>query len=513
MDTGIYPPVVQPLGMTRPRRSSSISYSPRPPTFSDPFRRHSGMVKFKRKGAFRTGITLGEAQANVRLAGWDSYSFNDLGVDHRGKIYVKIAWPGYSPLNYEIPVDGYGGRIDLQSLARRIGRAVAHYLQLPLGTFTILAAIGLTSSDPSTQPKIIALATGCKCLPKDKLPLQGEALHDSHAEVLARRCRHSGKASGGSYSTWISEAADGRYRLKDDVQMTMYISTPPLVRSTSILYSARGDASMRFLAIFQDEEMAALKDSSVFVPLPPNIPSRGRDNYSLFGVLRTKPGRADSPQTLSLSCSDKIARWNVLGIQGALGSGLFHPIYLTKIIIGEVPQDLHDVVKSDCERAFWGRLQDISGLPEGYTLSRPEIQFTSVVFVHSRSAQEHSSSARRSCNEFGLTSALTWVADSPSPHEVLINGLKRGVPPKHRYKTMFWTQDNERAITNTHNLLLLSKTITYYQAKERMTQYQTAKNCLLGEGQPFSGWIRSGARWENFDSSSDNGQQKSDITN
>src|SRR6267154_2988934 len=122
-----------------------------------------------------------------------------------------------------------------------------------------------------------------------------------------------------------------------------------------------GDASMRFLAVFQDEEMMALKDSSVFPPLPSNIASRGRDNYSLFGVLRTKPGRADSPQTLSLSCSDKIARWNVLGIQGALGSSFFYPIDLTKIIIGEVLEDLHEVVKLDCERAFWGRLQDISG--------------------------------------------------------------------------------------------------------------------------------------------------------
>lgn len=127
---GLYPPVVQPLALGRPRRSSSVSYSPRPPAFGDPFRRNSPpQVKFKRKGAFRSGITLGEAQANVRLAGYDSYTFNDLGVDHRGKIYVKISWPGYSPLNYEIPVDGYGGLIDLQSLTRRIGRAVAHYLQ------------------------------------------------------------------------------------------------------------------------------------------------------------------------------------------------------------------------------------------------------------------------------------------------------------------------------------------------------------------------------------------------
>lgn len=379
-------------------------------------------------------------------------------------------------------------------------------LKLPAATFTILAAIALTSSDPLTiQPKIIGLATGSKCLPKDKLPLQGEAVHDSHAEVLVRRCalrwlieEIDRAASNGSHSAWISKTADDRYRLKDGVCMIMYISTPPC-----------GDASMRFLATFQDKEIAALKDSAVFPILSPNVASRGRDNYSLFGVLRTKPGRADSPQTLSLSCSDKIARWNVLGIQGALGSAFFHPIYLTKIIIGQVPPDLHDVVKSDCERAFWGRLQEMHGLPEGYKLNRPEVQFTSVGFVHSRSAQEHCSLAQRSCNE-----SLTWVADSTSPHEVLINGLKRGVSPKYRYKMIFWPSLSKvslfhlyRRTRSIENLPPESK--TYHQAKESMTQYQMAKNCLLGEGQPFSGWIRSGARWENFGSS---GQQSTDIT-
>lgn len=57
--------------------------------------------------------------------------------------------------------------------------------------------------------------------------------------------------------------------------------------------------------------------------------------------------------------------------------------------------------------------------------------------------------------------------------------------------------------------------MTYYRAKENMTQYQMAKNCLLGQGRPFSGWIRSGARWENFDSTVtvDNQQQSTVITN
>ncbi len=36
-----------------------------------------------------------------------------------------------------------------------------------------------------------------------------------------------------------------------------------------------------------------------------------------------------------------------------------------------------------------------------------------------------------------LTAALCWIAESGKPHEVLINGLKRGVPPKHRSNPKF----------------------------------------------------------------------------
>ncbi|KAF8450871.1 hypothetical protein L210DRAFT_3385442 [Boletus edulis BED1] len=123
----------------RPRRSSSVSYASSAGYGVDPLRHvHSHgrggfgrVLKFKRKGAFRAGITLGEAQASVRLSDAESFTLQDLGVDHRGKIYVNLRWPGYSPLNYEIPVDGFGGYgyVDIQSLARRVGRAVSHYVQ------------------------------------------------------------------------------------------------------------------------------------------------------------------------------------------------------------------------------------------------------------------------------------------------------------------------------------------------------------------------------------------------
>lgn len=55
--------------------------------------------------------------------------------------------------------------------------------------------------------------------------------------------------------------------------------------------------------------------------------------YHTVGVLRTKPGRGE--RTLSLSCSDKMAKWNIVGMQGALLTLLLKtPVYLSSVIVG-----------------------------------------------------------------------------------------------------------------------------------------------------------------------------------
>lgn len=92
--------------------------------------------------------------------------------------------------------------------------------------------------------------------------------------------------------------------------------------------------------------------------------------YHVVGCVRTKPGRGDP--TLSVSCSDKILRWNCVGIQGALLSLLLDPIHLATVIIGN-----HDSLYSEeaLRRALIFRNAEVSTLNRCPVLLHSSLEF------------------------------------------------------------------------------------------------------------------------------------------
>lgn len=136
-----------------------------------------------------------------------------------------------------------------------VAAVLAQYASLPWapqpGKHTVLAAFALYDSH-SGRTQLLALGVGAKCLPANRLPARGDALHDSHAEVIARRGavrwlleeaqrtvahRHQQHARGSpflaSVSAWLSacegpaEGGPPVFALRDGVRLWMYASTVP----------------------------------------------------------------------------------------------------------------------------------------------------------------------------------------------------------------------------------------------------------------------------------------------
>ncbi|KAG7445931.1 uncharacterized protein BT62DRAFT_143124 [Guyanagaster necrorhizus] len=117
------------VSMPRQRRHSTVSFTTSGHNNMEAYLRPSSLrVKFKRKGAFMNGVSLVDAQShNIRLSGNDSYHVRDMHPDRRDNIYLLIKWSGYQALQYEIPLESYSSRVNLQTLARRVARSCVHY--------------------------------------------------------------------------------------------------------------------------------------------------------------------------------------------------------------------------------------------------------------------------------------------------------------------------------------------------------------------------------------------------
>ena len=123
-----------------------------------------------------------------------------------------------------------------------------------------------------------------------------------------------------------------------------------------------------------------------------------------------------------MSCSDKLAKWNILGVQGSLLMNfLSKPIYVSHIIIGKCPYS-----QSAMERAIIIRLEHTANHLRNsvFMQHKPEISQSQLAFKFGK-VDKIEDSQMHPC-----PSSISWCACPLKQLEVAVEGRKQGITKK-----------------------------------------------------------------------------------
>ena len=339
----------------------------------------------------------------------------------------------------------------------------------------VLAGVVMSRRKDMEELEVVSLATGSKFIKLEHLRRDGSVVMDCHAEVVARRAvihwlYGQLEAVARGEDTVLEEAEYGGYRVRDDVRLHLFISTAPC-----------GDAR---------EYPDRMEECN----------NQGRLRTKLEAGEGTQPvtigreGVTDGGRLVTMSCSDKVARWNVLGIQGALLSTFFQPVYLHSIVIGS-SHNLHHLY-----RAVGGRIMDTeisSRLPPGFRVNSPLINNTTNL------------GGLEICED-APSYALTWAAGWDDV-EVVDTGVGRILWGEIREdgrssrlcKTSLarkWLNLSTLPGVKKRERLDLETRVSYAEAKMACVQYDKAKNQLVTtfRSRNLGGWMSKPKEWSDF---------------
>ncbi|KJH44191.1 hypothetical protein DICVIV_09792 [Dictyocaulus viviparus] len=232
-----------------------------------------------------------------------------------------------------------------------------------IGTEKVISSIFLiTKKDNVSNAEIVSLATGSKGLRGDMLSLCGCSVNDCHAEVITRRgllrflyAQVLLYIQDPSKSIFLKNPETEKLTLRKGLSFHMFVNTVPCgnARVNSLIdytHGNKNDLSTNDLLRFKIESGMG----TVLGRIPETLGPQTVDGIIGGERLRT------------MSCSDKIMRWNVLGVQGALLSLFVDPIYISSVTIA----DKHD--KNRLERALYRRLEGFSPSAP-YRVNKPYI--------------------------------------------------------------------------------------------------------------------------------------------
>ncbi|XP_041845266.1 adenosine deaminase domain-containing protein 1 [Melanotaenia boesemani] len=334
----------------------------------------------------------------------------------------------------------------------------------------------------STGCEVIALGTG-SFNTKESVSSNGRLVHDSHAVVTARRSlmrylyRHllmffSKNASLTEKSIFQLNGSGNLLSLKSGITLHLYMNQLP--KGAAEIPSTLRLNPLSISAWHVNNEISL------------HVSVEGK----VFSVLSSAFDQS-ACKLVSMSTTDKITQWQVLGYQGALLSHFIEPIYVQSILIGDsCCEDTRGMEMSVSQRVEGITAQ----LPMFYCLMRPQISLVPSVATY-KPGTSH------------LTRAINWSEGDSSPE--VVDGLEGKTVEESPFKSGSALASRLCKAAMLHRFKLVAKeakrqdllaTSSYREAKRMAKPYQEAKSMLRAYlyQQGFGSWLEKVSISDNF---------------